>query len=62
MVITRIIITIMARTAGQDPAHTGPALGVAAQIMDIKDKVIRLVIISSRVRVTSNSSQDIKVI
>ena len=52
----------MAHTAGQDMAHTGPALGVAAQIMDIKDKVIRLVIISSRVRVTSNSSQDIKVI
>ena len=56
--------TTMARLAGQDPAHRGPTLVVAAQFLDIRVKVTMVVIISSLVRVISNKiiSQYIRVI
>ena len=52
----------MARTACQDPAHMGPALEVAAQIMDIRVRANKAVIVSTPVRVTRNNSQGIRVI
>ena len=52
----------MAWTAGQDSALTSPVLEVAAQILDIKARAIKGIIISSPVRVTSNNGQGIRVI
>ena len=52
----------MGRQAGQDPALKGLALVVAAQILGIKDRAIRVVITNSLVRVTSSISQDTRVI
>lgn len=52
----------MARMAGQDPAHMGPASEVAAQIPGIKVRAISAVIASSPVRVINNKSQGIRII
>ena len=56
------MVIIMCRPTGQDPVHMGPTLGAAAQALDMRDKVIMAVIISSPVRVTSSISQDTRVI
>ena len=54
--------TIMARMAGQDPAHTDLALEVAAQTPVFRAKAIKVVLISNLVKEISSSSTVIRVI
>ena len=62
MASIRIMVVTMAYPTGQGPAHRGPTLAAAAQILGTGDKVTRVVIMNSLVRVTSSNSQDIRVI
>ena len=50
----RIMAIIMGHLASQDPAHKGPALVAAAQILAIKVKVTRVALTNSLVKATSS--------
>ena len=54
--------TIMARMAGQDPAHTDLALEVAAQTPVFRVKAIKAVLISNPVKALNSNSPAIRVI
>ena len=49
------IMVTRAHTAGQDPALTDPALEVAAQALDSRVKVIKVVLTSNLIRVISSN-------